>query len=388
MISVYFLHCGKGQSIAIRLPPNHWIVVDADWVGGMNPCLELLKRYEDEDDFRVLAVVISHFHQDHYRGLPSIIERYIEQGKLDTIVTPALYQTFYALLLAAPEGPTKGPLKRLCQLLAQHREKVDHLQVPSFAWGNAETEKPWFFAHWPESEWTMEKFVKMQLFKEGKPTGLKEAYRRLATQANEFSYLLATGWGKKVGDLHLLLPADVAKTSFARFRKRLLENWLPAVAEKRFGAPQALRELMIEYNGETRLRPVQVLGVPHHGSDRDRISTTGLQWWSGREMTTAQPIAVVQGDAQALGKRTLENLLQAGFDVYASSLPGFFHNGGSTGLHEDGLPSIFIPSAPKGLRYLAVHGGAAGIENVDPVYFYRLLSTDGKYELLTPETST
>ncbi len=69
---LYVFVCGPGQgeSIAIRVPPDHWIVIDSCRTAGQVFAKALFKKYEG----RKACLVLTHRHRDHYRGFSDLAE--------------------------------------------------------------------------------------------------------------------------------------------------------------------------------------------------------------------------------------------------------------------------------------------------------------------------
>src|SRR4051794_33915521 len=62
---------GFGESIVVRVPPHHWVVIDSCKPGGRAAALEILTRYSG--DFA--CAVLTHRHQDHYPGFAQVLAR-------------------------------------------------------------------------------------------------------------------------------------------------------------------------------------------------------------------------------------------------------------------------------------------------------------------------
>ena len=61
---------GYGESSAIRIPPNHWVIIDSCEVGGVPAASSLLTRYLGIRS----CVVLTHRHSDHYFGMAKLLE--------------------------------------------------------------------------------------------------------------------------------------------------------------------------------------------------------------------------------------------------------------------------------------------------------------------------
>lgn len=62
---------GKGESIVLRVPPNHWIVIDSCRVAKRAAALHILGRYEG---FVPSCIVLTHPHRDHYLGFSQVLD--------------------------------------------------------------------------------------------------------------------------------------------------------------------------------------------------------------------------------------------------------------------------------------------------------------------------
>ncbi len=61
---------GFGESIAIRIPPNDWVVVDSCLVGGSAAAKHPIAQYGGQ----LSCLVLTHPHRDHYPGFDSLLE--------------------------------------------------------------------------------------------------------------------------------------------------------------------------------------------------------------------------------------------------------------------------------------------------------------------------
>jgi hypothetical protein len=60
---------GFGESVVIRVPPDHWVVVDSCKPGERAAALEVIGRYGGQ----CCCAVLTHRHQDHYPGFSEIL---------------------------------------------------------------------------------------------------------------------------------------------------------------------------------------------------------------------------------------------------------------------------------------------------------------------------
>jgi len=61
---------GFGESIAVRVPPDRWLVIDSCYVAGRAAALHVLPRYGGQCE----CLVLTHRHQDHYPGFSSVVD--------------------------------------------------------------------------------------------------------------------------------------------------------------------------------------------------------------------------------------------------------------------------------------------------------------------------
>lgn len=66
---------GRGESIAVRVPPRHWIVVDSCRIGCKAAAKQVLDRRLENDSYRgdFSCVVLTHPHKDHYRLFSQVL---------------------------------------------------------------------------------------------------------------------------------------------------------------------------------------------------------------------------------------------------------------------------------------------------------------------------
>lgn len=71
MLYVFVFGPGYGESVVLRIPPEHWVVIDGCKSGSFASYpAELLKNFEARAD----VVVLTHPHMDHARGLHVLLE--------------------------------------------------------------------------------------------------------------------------------------------------------------------------------------------------------------------------------------------------------------------------------------------------------------------------
>jgi hypothetical protein len=96
-IEVSIFGPGKGESIAVNLGDNRWIIVDSciDQRSRVNPALEYLQRRGVDVATSVRLVVATHIHDDHFAGISDVLRA----CNAATFVCPSALNTpdFFAL---------------------------------------------------------------------------------------------------------------------------------------------------------------------------------------------------------------------------------------------------------------------------------------------------
>jgi len=70
LLYVFLFGPGFGETVAIRVPPDHWIVIDRCRVAHRAASLHVLERYGG----RTSCAVLTHPHRDHYPGFSQILD--------------------------------------------------------------------------------------------------------------------------------------------------------------------------------------------------------------------------------------------------------------------------------------------------------------------------
>ncbi len=109
---------GRGESLLIFIPSLGWGVIDSLIYKGANPALLFL---QENNVKRLAFAVLTHLHEDHYRGLDQLIEYY--SGHIDRVCYPhgdGIRE--YAMYLAANELLGAPGYRALIRLLERFRE--------------------------------------------------------------------------------------------------------------------------------------------------------------------------------------------------------------------------------------------------------------------------
>lgn len=399
-ISIYFFHTGRGQSIAIRFKSNEWLVFDA-YVAGVagktsNPALDLLSRHQDAADFRLRAVVLSHFHLDHHLGLPAIIRHFRDRGQLEMVVIPATWDLFRILLEIQSEGGKLAPLDDLLQLLDDLDDGgrppmvvdgYDYLLPASFK--GIQRHKRWVFCFHPRKEDVIKAIGDEGFVRKRRPFVPPLDLEWIRSHGNHYCYVFGVGVGREGRDPHLLLTADVSGKAFNERTRELRDRLVPESRGSLLGPARRLENLVIEdpeMPGGLRIRPLHSLTVPHHGSAGDLLGEHELQWWlNGPAARQGRcPVAVVQGNSSAFREETLNRFGAAGFRIFASSQPTKIGSeetyGSELGRRLLGRPGDLLVSgkATKTTTtghepgYLALHGSSGGLGRIEGRNFYEV----------------
>lgn len=66
---VFLFGPGYGESIAVRVPPDEWLVIDSCRIANQAAALHVLRRYGG----KFTLLLLTHRHRDHYRGFVDLI---------------------------------------------------------------------------------------------------------------------------------------------------------------------------------------------------------------------------------------------------------------------------------------------------------------------------
>jgi hypothetical protein len=399
-LSLFFPHSGRGQSILIRVPPNSWIVVDVNKGSReQNATRDILRLYERQPGFQVLALVITHFHEDHYSGVTEILDFCKEvadrrdvalQAVVRRLILPCMYEDFRDFLSDLNYDGVKGHLEKLLRYVNELGELVvGILPAMQYAMGaprqGAQAEEIWCFTFYPDTGALVKDFL-AKLKKEPDLRARAALTRQLQEDANRYAYLLGIGCGESCGDLCFLLASDLPGSILGNITTHLRDRVLPDVLDGQFGAYGAI-EPLIDRSAPTtpHLRPVSGLTVPHHGSGQEPMQQDDLSWWLGSWKPRTQPaFAVVQGGPYALRENTIEELAKARLRIFATSQPERLLDGNeacrslpSTPRRRLGpipvSPYRVVPkeaeemeddALPEDVSCLTIHGGSGGLHRV------------------------
>lgn len=77
---VILLHCGHGDTILLRLPPDRWILIDCHLPAG-----EVRQRFfdlvEQRGINRLVAIFLSHPDSDHFHGMLDVVRHFSQPGR-------------------------------------------------------------------------------------------------------------------------------------------------------------------------------------------------------------------------------------------------------------------------------------------------------------------
>jgi len=413
-INLYFLSAGRGQSTAVSLPGNQWIIVDGylEIQEGitrgflsekvtLNPTCELLKPFSRQENFRILAIIVTHFHLDHYGGIGGILDLCQQKGILEEleIILPKAHGDFESFLGKLDQtglGPPRAR-SRLRKFLEKIRSmglaNSASLKVPSLV-GDRDVpladgrSAPFFFGvYHPKEADIFKDFLRWHYA--GDKSGAKTASSAqgwLQRNANKYSYVLGAVVGEAPEDLHVLLTADIPGEQFQRMTARLREE-LDRHRDRTLTMDRGLREMVVpKAGGGVRFRPVSGLSIPHHGSGNNVVEAQDLRWWlpdAAPASATAQPpFAVIQGDPRAASLETVDLFCGEGLDVYAprhreqigARIPEKLSRRMITRPHNP--PPDASPDPPRP-HYLRVVGGVGGIHQITTQGFAPVCQQEG-----------
>jgi beta-lactamase superfamily II metal-dependent hydrolase len=66
---VFVFGPGYGESVAVRVPPHDWLVIDSCRIAKQAAALHVLRRYGGN----LTVLLLTHRHKDHYRGFVDLI---------------------------------------------------------------------------------------------------------------------------------------------------------------------------------------------------------------------------------------------------------------------------------------------------------------------------
>jgi len=67
---VFLFGPGFGECCAIRIPPNHWVIIDSCRIAERSAAEHLLDKYSGECS----CLILTHRHRDHYRGFADLLD--------------------------------------------------------------------------------------------------------------------------------------------------------------------------------------------------------------------------------------------------------------------------------------------------------------------------
>lgn len=118
---VFVFGPGFGESIAVRIPPDRWMVIDSCRVGGNAAALHVLKKY---DEHHCECLVLTHRHQDHYPGFADLIDH----GDWNTIGCNDLSLDHEFISARDLEARLKGELEQVIASIDTRWEKNSEAQ--------------------------------------------------------------------------------------------------------------------------------------------------------------------------------------------------------------------------------------------------------------------
>lgn len=189
LLYLFLLGPGEGECVIIRVPPDHWVVIDSFEIAERPSAEALLDAY----DARVDLVVLTHPHRDHCRGVIDLLDSFAPR----TIGCVHPRRDDYL------HGVTADPVEQL-----------------------QECSRPTYRRIW--DDWNDKKAAKWQTFRDEKlsvgdlelrslhPENDIPESRWNAKYANDLSSAMQLTWH----DLRIVLGADVTNKSWGQIANR------------------------------------------------------------------------------------------------------------------------------------------------------------------------
>ena len=314
--SVVFLNSGAGDGILVRFRDNHWIVIDANQVGGHVPAIEFLKHFAGDEDQTFDLVHLSHLHRDHYSGLASLLAYLRQRGK-----PPAHVRLPFSLDL----------LSHIAESSASYSDH-DHGPLPTLVTELNTLQKAGAeilpIQQGPFQDHCL--FLLPSLRQTAAPSLIAQAYQVVLDGATDYVTSISKDlrrWEQQSSsvtiirchDKLVLLGGDAPTSSWASLYPIPVNQpfW------QGFYGGSTLSVVDMDGDGQYHFKPSCVLKVPHHGADRERIpAELLLRILIGRGTFQRYPISVFLCDGKRHpGLSSLEEHLATSETLLLSSLP-------------------------------------------------------------------
>ena len=150
-LSIYFIDVEGGASTLIVTPAGESVLVDVGWPGfDGRDAKRIQKAMQQAGITAIDHLVTSHYHQDHYGGVPELaalvpIKHFYDHGQMTSLMDDPKFEERYAAYQAAAKGQTTAlkpgdtitlktvagapPIKLLC--LAAHSAVISGSESPT-----------------------------------------------------------------------------------------------------------------------------------------------------------------------------------------------------------------------------------------------------------------
>ena len=260
-IEVTVLGPGYGESVVVHLGNGEWLIVDScvDSSDSNKPVAPLLylRSLGVKVEQAVKYIVVSHWDDDHVKGIANVVEACISADFICSEVFPKEEFTDFVEALSIGDAMTDGGnvknIRKVLQLIDE-RGKTIKKACPS----RTLRRNPRIVS-WSPSDLEQQEFLKFIAAAHPKA---REALRKaMPSTANLTSVVLTIEWD----DVSVLLGADMETHT------NVLRGWGAIVSEV----------------GITGLKPADLVKIPHHGS---KTGHDDLMW---NKLLVSDPISVI-----------------------------------------------------------------------------------------------
>jgi beta-lactamase superfamily II metal-dependent hydrolase len=260
-IEVTVLGPGYGESVVVHLGNGHWLIVDS-CVDSSDPekpvaPLKYLRSLGVEVEQAVKYIVVSHWDDDHVKGISDVVEACIGADFICSEVFPNEQFVNFVEAICIGDAMTDGGnvknIRKVMQLLGD-RKKTIKRAGPSRTLRNDPK-----ITSWSPSDLEQQEFLKFIAAAHPKA---REALRKaMPSTSNLTSVVLTIEWD----DVSVLLGADMETQA------NILRGWGAIAAEVSI----------------TGLKPADLVKIPHHGS---KTGHDDLMW---NKLLLSDPISVI-----------------------------------------------------------------------------------------------
>jgi competence protein ComEC len=111
-LDIYFIDCEGGAATLIVTPSGESVLIDAGWSDGDGRDARRIQRVMQQAGITAIDhMVASHYHQDHYGGIPDLsrvvtVKHYYDHGKMDSMIEDPKFAERYGAYQAAANKQT------------------------------------------------------------------------------------------------------------------------------------------------------------------------------------------------------------------------------------------------------------------------------------------